>query len=253
MSEHNIAQNDRPKAAGFATAPIVEAVFAIQPRQEFQDKDLKAAAEKLLPHYSKMIEMPFAEFSYDAEAATVDVKPNRTTYRLEGEDTSELAVLRPEGLFVSQLAPYRSWDDLFKRFKRDLLAAEPVFSDNGIGRIACRYINRIDVPFEGTVARYEDYLSVYIHVPDSIEAIGPFQIRFELRVPEIQSLAVIQSGVMPPAVEGQASFALDIDLSQNFDLDLPFKKVLDEFSKFRGTKNELYRKFLTQKALDQFQ
>lgn len=253
MPEHEIAQNGRPRAQVFPTAPIVEAVFAIQPRDAFQDQELTEAAELLAPYYPKRTAMPFAEFSYDAEAATIDVNPVRQTYRLESDDPSELVLVRPDGLFVSKLAPYRSWDDLFNRFKRDFVAVESVFRDKGIGRIACRYINRIDVPFEGSIARNEDYLSVYIHLPESIEATGPFQLRFELPVPEINSLAVVQSGLMPPAVEGQASFALDIDLSRSFDVDLDFSDALEEFSKFRDPKNQLYRKFLTPKALDQFQ
>lgn len=252
MPEHEIAQNGRPRAQGFPTAPIVEAVFAIQPRDEFQDLELTEAAELLAPYYPKRIAMPFAEFSYDAEAATIDVSSGRKTFRLEGDDLSELALMRPDGLFVSQLAPYRSWDDLFNRFKRDFVAVESVFRGKGIARIACRYINRIDVPFEGSVARNEDYLSVYIHLPESIEATGPFQLRFELPVSQINSFAVVQSGLMPPAVEGQASFALDIDLSRNFDINLDFSNVFEEFSKFREPKNKLYRQFLTKKALDQF-
>jgi uncharacterized protein (TIGR04255 family) len=252
MPEHEIAQNGWPIAQGFPTAPIVEAVFAVQPRDAFDDIELTKAADLLAPHYPKRTAMPFAEFSYNAEVATIDVNPSRQTYRLEGDDTSELALVRPEGLFVSQLAPYRSWGDLFKRFRRDFAAVESVFSGKKIGRIACRYINRIDVPFEGSIARNEDYLSVYIHLPESIEAHGSFQLRFELPVPEISSLAVIQSGLVPPATDGQASFALDIDLGRTFDVDYNSDKIFDEFSKFRDTKNRLYKQFLTQKALDQF-
>lgn len=253
MSEHEIAQNGRPRAMGYPSAPITEAVFAVHPRRELQNADLEVARDRLAMHYPKCIEMPFAEFSYDAEAATIDVKPNRPTYRLEGEDASEVTLLRPDGLFVSQLAPYRSWDDLFERFNRDFFALNSIFNGKGLSRIACRYINRIDVPFDGTIARNEDYLSVYIHVPDSIEAIGPFQLRFELAVPEIKSMAVIQSGLMLPFPDNHASFALDIDLARNFDVDLSSSDILVEFSKFRGPKNRLYRQFLTQKALDQFQ
>lgn len=253
MSELENAQKSRPKAPGYPLAPIIEAVFAIQPHEEFQNTDLEAAADKLSLYYSKRSEMPFAEFSYDAEAATIDVKPDRLTYRLEGDDISELVVLRPEGLFVSQLAPYRSWDDLLERFKRDFFAVGSIFDGKGLSRIACRYINCIDVPFEGTTARNEDYLSVYIHVPDSIDAIGAFQMRFELPVPEIESTAVIQSGLMLPFPDGHASFALDIDLGRTINVDAASSDVFDMFSKFREPKNRIYRQFLTKKALDQFQ
>lgn len=253
MPEQEIAQNGRPRALGFATAPIIEAVFAIQPREELQDEELKEAANMLSFHYSNLIEMPFADLSYDAVAATVDVKPNRLTYRFEGEDATELAVLRPDGLYVSQLTPYRSWDDLFKRLRRDYSAVESVFQSKGIGRIACRYINRLDVPFEGAIARNEDYLTVYINVPDSVTATGTFQLRFELPVPEIQSMAVIQSGLMPPFLDGHASFALDIDLVRNIDVNVSSESVFELFSEFREPKNQLYKQFLTPKALDQFQ
>jgi uncharacterized protein (TIGR04255 family) len=253
MSEPEIAQNGRPKAPGYPSAPIVEAVFAVHPREDFQNADLEGARDKLAIHYPKCVEMPFAEFSYDAEAATLDVKPNRPTYRLEGENASEVTLLRPDGLFVSKLAPYCSWDDLFERFKRDFLVLSSLFDSNGVNRIACRYINRIDVPLDGKIARNEDYLSVYIHVPESIEAIGRFQLRFELAVPEIQSTAVIQSGLILPFPDDHASFALDIDLVRNFDVNITHSVALVEFLKFREPKNRLYRQFLTQKALDQFQ
>ncbi len=253
MPEHEIAQNGRAKAPGYPTAPIVEAVFAIQPSEPFQNAEVKTAADLLAGYYPKQTEMPFAEFSYDAEAATIDVNPARQTYRLESEDASELALVRPEGLYVSQLAPYRSWDDLFDRLKRDFAAVAPVFFGKTIGRIACRYINRIDVPFEGNIARNEDYLAVYIHLPESIKATGPFQLRFELPIPEIGSLAVIQSGVARPANDGYASFTLDIDLIKKFDECLDFDKIFEAFSNFRVQKNLLYRQFLTPKALEQFQ
>jgi uncharacterized protein (TIGR04255 family) len=243
---------NRPKADGFPLAPIVEAIFGIQLAEKLSDDEMKHAAEALRPLYHNLSEMPFREFLFNAADTSVDVQPSRKMYRLEGSDPAEITLVRPEGIFVSQLAPYKSWDILFARMQRDVKAVEALFANKTIVRIACRYINRIDVPIQGTEAKFEDYLTVYIRLPETIGSIGPYNLQFQYLVPEISSLAAVQSGIYAQDIEGKISFVLDIDLGREVGIAINDPAVFKMFSEFKDVKNRLYKQFLTPKALEEF-
>jgi len=141
---------------------------------------------------------------------------------------------------------------LFDRFARDFEIVEAFIGKRRFTRLATRFINRIDVPLIDGRAEYEEYLAVHIGLPKGVPVIGDFYFRFALPVVEIQADATIQSAVMQPAAEGVASFALDIDVFRTMDLPDGRADILELLSRFRDSKNRLYRQFLTPKALEEF-
>jgi uncharacterized protein (TIGR04255 family) len=243
----------RPKAEGFPVAPLFEAVLAVQFADQLTDANLVTMGAALERYYPTKAVSAHREINIDAASETVEVKEARKAYRLEGEDDTEVALLRPDTFTVSQLAPYKSWEVLFGRFARDFRAIRPHVADLPVTRIACRSLNRIDVPVERSLAKYEEYLAVHIHLPEKIPSIGEFQFQFMLSIPELQAKALVQSGVMPPATPNCASFLLDIDLFRIVEIPQDTDELFDLLAKFRGYKNDLYRSFLTKKALEEFE
>lgn len=242
----------RPVADGFAKAPIIEAIIDVSYREDLSPEKTSAIKDSVAGFYSTITSDPVRELQINIETDTIAIKKNQFFHRLEGLDSTEIGLVRPNGISTSKLAPYRCWSDLFDRFQRDTRAAIAAVGPLPVQRVATRFINRIDVPFDGKTADYEHYLAVHIKLPDSVGAIGPFQLGFNLVVPEQKVTAVIQSAVVEPAIEGVASFTLDIDISRTEDLPSDWSAVLEIINDFRAIKNFFYNQLLTAKALEDF-
>lgn len=252
-SEVNNNSQGRLKAEGFPAAPLIEAVMGVSFEGGLSEEEVRNLADRLAQFYPTSSMLPHREFKVDLEAETIEFEEPRSTYRLEGSDETEVALIRPDSLGVSQLAPYRSWELLFERFGRDFDVVWQLLDRRRISRLGVRNINRIDVPIVDDIACYEDYLQVYIRMPESVENIGPYSLHFELPIPELEALAKVHSGVMSPAVEASASFLLDIDVARTTNLPNDRGELLALLMRFREAKNQLYRQFLTDKALAEFE
>lgn len=242
----------RPKADGFPVAPLIEAVMEVQFVGGLSADDVEQVKSDLTQWYPSVTENKQTEFMYDVGAETLNVDDARSFYRLEAMDDTDIALVRPNGFAVSQLAPYKSWDTLFARFDRDWRNIEERCGPRSAARLGIRSINRIDVPLVDGVARYEDYFAGYVRLPDSLPNVSDFYFRVSFDIPSIGAVALVQSAVLAPAVEGKASFALDIDLGTTNGLADNRKDLLQQFSAFREHKNRIYRQFLTEQALGEF-
>lgn len=242
----------RLKAEGFPAAPLIEAVMEVQLEGGLAADESLAVADALGRFYPTRSETTQTQFMYQAETAQLDVS-GRAVYRLEGEDDTEVTSIRPTGISVSQLAPYRSWDILLSRLRRDLEVVDSVLGVRRASRIGVRFINRIDVPLdENGIAEHEEYLEAHVRLPGTIPAVTNFYLSVSIAVPEVSGEAVVQSAVLPPAVEDKASFALDIDVSRFHDLAEDRKELLSQLSEFQAPKNSLYQRLLTKRALEEF-
>ena len=238
------------KAPGFPAAPLVETIFSASFVDGLNADERDALAEAAHGSYPMALVEKHHTLRLDGEQITVG-EPE-TFYRLEGEDNTELLLIRPEGVNSTQLAPYKSWEVLYERFRRDLQMVWDRYPGKQVNRLAVRSINRIDVPLVGENAPYEDYLALHIRVPDEIPSIGPFNLELMLIVPEVKAMAKIRSGLTEPPVEGVGSFLLDIDLARTQEIPENHDAVFDIFNTLREPKNRLYRTFLTPKALEEF-
>ena len=246
------AEADRLKAPGYAAAPLIETIFGAYFEGGLSGEERLALVEVVKGWYPNQAVSPHYAVKIDVETDDVTVDEPEPTYRLEAEDDTELLLIRPEGIAVSQLAPYKSWEVLKQRFDRDFHAVIKACPGKVVSRLAVRSVNRIDVPFEGRLAHYENYLNVYIKLPDEFPAIGPYSLEFEVDVPEAKSSAIVRSGVVAPAVDGAASFVLDIDLARTQGLPANPEQLIETLNELREPKNRLYRRLLTATALKDF-
>ncbi len=242
----------RPVAEGFKKTPLIEAVIDVAFESEISPERTSELRELLGANYASHTEDAVRSFHIDLETDTASIQPKREIYRFIGEDASEIALLRPNGISTSQLAPYRCWEDLFSRFERDT-ASLSGSTDIKAARLATRFINRIDVPASHGIAQHEEYLAVHIRLPGTIENIGPFQLGFQIYSPAEEAEVVIQSSVVEPAIEGVASFILDIDVARSTNIPDDWPQCLRIISSFRDVKNYFYRTLLTKKALEEFE
>jgi uncharacterized protein (TIGR04255 family) len=242
----------RPIAPGFAAAPAVESLMAIHFAGGLSDSERSEISTSAAKTYSKIVEQVDFSVNIDGDVGAVETS-KRAFYRLEGADPTEILLVRPEGLIVSKLAPYRSWEDLMVRFRSNIDSASDVIGWRQPTALAVRNINRIDVPFIDGTARYEDYLNTYVRVPESIPSITNFGARFNIDVGAAKSVALVQTHVMAPQVPGFLSVILDIEITRQTDFGNNYKDVYQVLEQLRAPKNELYRTLLTQKALQEFE
>lgn len=240
------------KAPGFPTAPLVEAVFAASFADGLDADQRHAVAAAAAAAYPTTRVERYHGITLNVGADEVSVSEPETTYKLEGADTTELFLVRPDGIVTSQLAPYKSWHVLFERFRRDLGFVWGRYPEKQVTRLAVRSINRIDVPLVDGLANFEEYLALHIRVPDTVPSIGPFSLELNIALPEAKAMATVRSGVAEPAIEGKASFILDIDVARAQDIPEDHEGVLHALNELHEPKNRLYRAFLTEKALKEF-
>jgi uncharacterized protein (TIGR04255 family) len=233
-------------------APLIESVIDVHFDHEMTGEELESAREALGPWYPTVAATPFHRLIVHAETESLEVPEPQRHYRGQGEDPSEVVLLRPDGLAVSQLAPYRDWATLYRRFARDLGAVTQAIRQRAFARMAVRNINRIDVAPEGGIVRYEDYLEVYPRLPAALDPIGDFRLQLVQEVPEIQATAKITAGTYPQVAEGFASFVVDIDLFRTDAVPTDQEGLERLFLEFRRVKNDLYRTCLTRRALKEF-
>lgn len=244
---------NRPRAEGFALAPLVEAVLDVQFQESLSPEQVEAGWVRLADRYPSLRKMHQQQVRFDAESESLSIQDPTVHFRGEGEDTTQVAILRPDGIATSQLAPYRDWDSLSGRFNHDLTDVLAAVGDRPFRRMAVRSINRIDVPPDGPVVRYEDYLTVYPIVPSQLDPLNTFQLSLSVPVPEVGGDATVMVYRVPGAVEGKASFIVDVDVYRQENVPSAGSDFAELLLAFRDAKNRIYRACLTPRALKEFQ
>lgn len=242
---------ERPKAEGFPLAPLIESLIDVQFENSFAEQELSLAKDALSDVYAEIIETPHHAVNLDLETGATDIR-TETRYRLVGADTTEVMLLRHEGIATSQLAPYKDWEHLYSRFARDFQLINGSFGPRKLKRVAVRSLNRIDVPPTGEIVQYEDYIALQPTLPDGLDPINSFRLQITVSIPELLAVANIAVGGLPPALEDKASFLLDIDLYRDVNIPDDARELEALFVEFRRVKNDLYKKCLTEKALKEF-
>lgn len=243
----------RPRADGFPLAPLIEALLDVRFELSLTDAEVEGAVAALGRAYPEFARVPFHDIRVDAEAGSVEVAAPRMHYRGQGSDSSEIALVRPDGFAASQLAPYRDWKELYGRFTRDLSIIFEAIGTRPLSRMAVRSINRIDIAPQDNLIRYEDYLTVYPHLPAELDPIEDFQVQILRNFPQAKAAARIAVRGHPNVVAGHDSFIVDVDLFRAVDVP-DFGSPLDAvFDEFRQVKNSIYKTCLTPLALEEFE
>lgn len=240
----------RLKAEGFPTAPLIEAVIDVHFAEPVNSAQLTQIRDALKEHYPDF--HSGTRHSVIVDAQSVQLGDSESHYQGSGSDPTELSLLRPDGIATSQLAPYRDWPTLYGRFRRDLDTTFRVVGERPLARMAVRSVNRIDVPPQEGVLRYEEYIAVHPQLPAALDPLLDFQMLLVRSEPEIGAIARIKIGGFPPAMEGMGSFVVDIDLFKTDDIPTVQSDLDDLFSRFRDVKNRLYQQCLTPRALEDF-
>ncbi|MEO6198733.1 MAG: TIGR04255 family protein [Sphingomicrobium sp.] len=236
----------------YPNPPITEAVIEVKFDAAALDDERRHVSAKVAEFYPNDSVSEHQAVHLDMERKRVELRTDSSVYRRSSHDESEILLLGPQNFLLSQLAVYPGWDYFFGRFRRDWEIWRKAMGYRKIARIGVRFINRIDVPMEGTEVHHEQYLNLRIKMPDEFELIGDYSLHVEVPLLETKCLALINSASVPSPVPGFASFVIDIDIGRNIDVPQKDADMFDVLNQIRVQKNALFEASITDSAREKF-
>lgn len=238
--------------------PITEAVIGINFAEVLSESDMKELRARLSPHYPVL--QPIENLSLNLEIGVNRDKQKtantqvltETAYRLGTSDMSELVVLQPRTVVISQMAPYPGWDYFYARFIRDWKLIRRALGFREVSRIGVRFINRIDIPFEGQVVHHENYLDLYPKVTDKFGPLTAYAVQAQVFMEDLRCRLTLNSAAVPSPLLNTASFLLDQDISREVDVPQTDEGIFELLNQIRVRKNEVFEESVTNKARSLF-
>jgi uncharacterized protein (TIGR04255 family) len=112
-----------------------------------------------------------------------------------------------------------------------------------IGRVAVRYVNRLDLP--GATANLEDFLRTYPEVAVA-ESLSGYFMQLQLPQDDIGAMLYLTEFAAPPVAPNKISVVLDIDLFRQAEVDP--EKLWDLLETFHVRKNRVFEDCITDKV-----
>lgn len=241
----------------YSHAPITEAVIEIKIDSSLDQTEVKKVSAKFRTHYpqdqrieSVKVALHLANKTGNDLRTQVD---RNIGHRHSSLDLTQLLVLFPSSLMVSQLAPYPGWDQFYRRFCRDWRIWKKAVGFKTISRIGVRYINRIDIPMVEKNVEHEAYLNVYPKLPDFIDHVGGYAVQVVSSFEDIGCKLTLNSAVVPAPILDHASFIVDQDIAREIDPPQSDRAIFQLLNKIRAKKNAVFEACVTDRARKLFQ
>lgn len=236
--------------------PITEAVIEIRFEQPLPKRLIDAVHKKLKKNYEYTKPVSTVEINFDVPQRQATVDSEEKGYQFSNGDRTDVLQISPTSIACSRLAPYNGWEPFRKRAKSDWKIWKDVAGYQKISRLGVRYINRIDIPaMDEEKIRIEDYLTIYPEYAESglIVAMTNYTMQIVGPLEENNLKLVINSGAMPPPLEGHYSILLDIDVIWEVDVPQKDNEIWKEFDLMRTHKNRIFEECVTDNARKLFE
>lgn len=238
-------------------APITEAVIEIKIDSSLDQTELERVSAKFLTHYpqdQRIENVKVALLLAIKTGSHAKTKVDRKAgHRRSSSDLTELLVLFPSSVMVSQLAPYPGWDQFYRRFCRDWKIWKKAVGFKTISRIGVRYINRIDIPMREQHVDHESYLNVYPRLPDIIPHVGGYAVQAVSSFEDIGCKLTLNSAVVPAPILDHVSFIIDQDIVCEIEPPQSDRAIFQLLNKIRTKKNAVFEACVTDRARELFQ
>jgi uncharacterized protein (TIGR04255 family) len=234
-------------------APIVEGLIDIrvEPSASASEAALKAAADELAAEFPSRSELqafvaqfPIAPTPPDLVPVTADATHG---FILRSADEKWVCQFRIDGLTVSRLHPYNNWEEL--KTKTSVLWAkyQAVAKPTKVVRIACRYINRVQLPVDESFDK--TFLTSFVVGPSLPQSVAGYLLRVALPFEEHNALAILTQ-----SLDGNATDCiLDIDVFSENPEGVDQAALWDKLDHLREIKNRIFFGSFTDAALERFQ
>lgn len=235
-------------------APIAEAVVEIRVRlpRPAVEVDFNAFRDRLKDPFPKAQSIRFVashiQFGSDAKLEN-DVSTGLIGVRLDDPEGRWVVQAKSDGLAVSRLPPYESWDSLVAKLRTLWPVYVEVFKPSNVLRLGVRYINRIPLPDTEKV-NLDKLLTAGPKIPPTLpQDLTQFVTRVVFPLPAVGIvLTVLQSLEPAPGdVPGRrAHVVLDIDAACEQTMSPTAPEMWGRLDSLRDAKNMAFFGFLTE-------
>lgn len=240
--------------------PIIEAVIGINFKAPVPNEVLADAKDRSKNDYPQVNTLENFQIEVQLQGArgssnnTALNKTGQRGFKLNSPDVTEILILQPTVVTVAQLPPYPGWEPFFKRFQRDWRAWKRAAGYREISRIGVRYINRIDIPLGADDGVLEEghYLNIFPNVPPSLSPVDGYAVQTRSRLPAINGIVTINSGIVTSPILGHMSILLDQDVACDQDPPQNDEALFDLLARIRDEKNKVFEACLNQGAREIF-
>lgn len=234
----------------YKNPPITEAVIGIYFKFPLSEEELSSFNQKLSRLYQNQQVMPNVNVALEINENTINnpIITQVNSYRLSRDNSTQIILLSKEAFVLSQLAPYKGWDDLYQRFTEAWAIKTRAVGFQEIGRVGVRYINRIDIPIENDNIEYENYLNIYPAAPKSLGNLNAYAIQVALPIQKIGCNLNINSAVVSSPIIGHLSFVLDLDIFKLSDVPQSDKDLCSLLNEIHVEKNRVFEDCITDNA-----
>jgi uncharacterized protein (TIGR04255 family) len=229
-------------------APIKEALIDIRVSQKtgVNLESLRPAVEQAKEEYPIEKKSKLISFLYDMEEEKAkSSEPLVRGYALWNREETQVVQFRLDGFTFNRVKEYQTWEDLYLQATKwwDLYVS--VMKPVEVTRLSVKYINRILLPD----ADYPVYLTRPPARPLGIKGtISQFLYQVTVNT-EPNITAVITQAVEPNWEDGKVPVLLDIDVSQQVNLEPKDTRIGSSLAELRLLKNDIFFENLTEEAI----
>jgi uncharacterized protein (TIGR04255 family) len=232
--------------------PIVEGLLDIQfaPLDRSRLPELEALGAKLSDYPNKVPKVAFAgQISFSSEGpASITQAQDTIGYQFASADNHRIFQARLDGVTLSFLPPYTSFEELEAEAGRLWSLFSAAVKPGPAHRIALRYINRLHLPLP-----FEDFKEYLRTVPEIAPGIpqGLAEFFMRLLIPDdhSNSMAIVTEVLESPRSPNptHSDVVLDIDVFRTLDEAVTDSKMWDVVADLRDFKNRIFFGTITPK------
>lgn len=239
-------------------APVAEAMIEIRARlaKPAGEPEYRAFQDRLKGQYPKAQQIRFfpAELKFDADAPTRrDITNGIVGVRLDDAEGKRVVQGKSDGLTISRLTPYDSWDDLVGNLRALWPVYVDIFKPEAAVRLGVRYINAIPLP-AGT-SDLDTILTAGPRIPQDIAPeLAEFMTRLVFSMPDTGALMTVVQALGAIAVGGvkRDGVILDIDAACEQSFEPDWSPLWAKLEQLRDAKNKAFFSSLTKPTWEQF-
>jgi len=239
----------------YKRAPITEAVVEIRFASPIDENRLKKTFKYFSDLYSDYKTIPHHEIDIDvrqAEEPVARITNIIHTNQFTSADMTQRLHITPNSFLVSQIAPYEGWGKFCDRIIRDWEILRKGVGFQNIKRVGMRYINRIDMPIDGPILRYEDYITVYPTLPECLDPCVSHAVNVQVNLEDINSVLNLKTAMVESPLPEHLAMVVDLDISQIFESPLSDDELYSYLNEARNKKNTVFESCITDKARELF-
>lgn len=170
------------------------------------------------------------------------------------KEKNQLVQVRADGYTFNRLQPYTSLDALLPEIERTWALYRDLASPIKVTALRLRYINRIDLPFDGGRVEIDDYFTIGPRTPAGEGmSLGPFLVQFMMIDNTTRCVANVRLAAQDLHPEG-ISLILDIEAVKNEELAPDnWECIAERIACLREFKNRIFHGSITEKTREKYQ